>query len=612
MPFCLPETACTPEGYRPRFDIGSANPLNREKSLDLDIFFVETHPSQWLPEVYAEHYGGSTEGFVKSLRIMGSWRHFPHGTFVRNLLQYCESERGKNQLALLSTLSAFQVKSDDLAANAGSRSADGLKEILNRSTSTTDVNRNSSLSRTDGDKARLNSKAEKDHFYISSTGTHLSSSWTPPYQYGSKSVSPTLSPPEHPQFQETTSEGEDEGEDGDEDEHNQNGVPMSHTSNIFQDDTPTGTSLSTTWIQERPVFTFKLQLQNDWGPKVTKLYNAAKTKTSFTHKDLDEISLLTGVLHINKTHIGLQEDDIVAIRKDVLARFYTPQMQARDIQRAEHATTFWNSITQKWRSLKFQHDLAKASGAPNPNALSTEPVLDMIMEAYMACKGQEILPIHSISQYVYRHLDDWGTLESELDAMSSVIAPILQEILRIPGQIKFKCLNTACSVGRTRKAALEQDGQARKPDVVGRTKDRREVYFGELKGPHPRTLSKDADLLRLAVFTKDALDPLSNELEQDPPILSFQSVGRTVTFYLGAKIDNTVFHIRLSEVNLPSLLTELDLDQGDFYHLFQAETLVRITSDRLQRKRDKPLTDIPFPTLATPQRDVALGIKHKV
>ncbi|KAF9896810.1 hypothetical protein BX616_006714 [Lobosporangium transversale] len=221
------------------------------------------------------------------------------------------------------------------------------------------------------------------------------------------------------------------------------------------------------------------------------------------------------------------------------------------------------------------------SGAPNPMALSTEPVLDMIIKAYSACKSQDILPIHSIAQYVYRHLDDWGTLEGKLNAMTFIIAPILQEILRVPDRNKFKCLNASYPVGRTRKVALE-------------------------------TKSKGADLLRLAVFTKDALDLLSNELEQDSPILSFQSISHVVTFYLGAKIDNTIVHTRLSEVNLPSLITEVNLDQGDFYHLFQAETLVQVTSDRLQRKRNKPLVDTPFPTLATLQRDVALGIKRKV
>jgi len=120
---------------------------------------------------------------------------------------------------------------------------------------------------------------------------------------------------------------------------------------------------------------------------------------------------------------------------------------------------------------------------------------------------------------------------------------------------------------------LDHDGQARQPDVVGRTKDKREAYYGELKGPHPRSISKDTDLLRLAAFTKDALDLFCNKLEQDPPILSFQPVGRCVTFFLGAKVDNTVVHARLSEILLPSLLTELNLDQEQFYHLFQTKSL---------------------------------------
>ncbi|KAG9064830.1 hypothetical protein KI688_003090 [Linnemannia hyalina] len=174
--------------------------------------------------------------------------------------------------------------------------------------------------------------------------------------------------------------------------------------NPLDDTPPTGKSPSETWIQERPAFTFRLPLRNDWGPKVTELYDAARAKKSFTHKNLDEISLLTGVLHINKTHIGLNADDIAA----------------------------------KWNSMKLRHELGKASGAPGLADLSMQPVLDMIMEAYNTCKDQQILPLHTIAQYVFRHLDDWGTLESESDAMASVITPILQEFMTVPGHIKFK------------------------------------------------------------------------------------------------------------------------------------------------------------------------------
>jgi len=67
-----------------------------------------------------------------------------------------------------------------------------------------------------------------------------------------------------------------------------------------------------------------------------------------------------------------------------------------------------------------------------------QPVLEMIMEAYNTCKIQQILPVHAIAQYAFRHLDDWGTLESESDAMASVVTPMLQEFLRVPDQVKFK------------------------------------------------------------------------------------------------------------------------------------------------------------------------------
>ena len=44
---------------------------------------------------------------------------------------YCESDRGRKQLALLDSLSAFQVVSGHPAVNAGSCSADQLKDNLN-------------------------------------------------------------------------------------------------------------------------------------------------------------------------------------------------------------------------------------------------------------------------------------------------------------------------------------------------------------------------------------------------------------------------------------------------------------------------------------------------
>src|SRR5690349_8245804 len=130
MPLCIPDSACTPEGFRPKIDADAPNPLTREKSLVLDSFFHEEPPVRWLPEVYAERYGGATEGFVDGLRVMSAWRHFPLKTSTHVLLKYCESDRGKKQLALLNSFSGFQVVSDHLAINAGLCSAEQIKDNL--------------------------------------------------------------------------------------------------------------------------------------------------------------------------------------------------------------------------------------------------------------------------------------------------------------------------------------------------------------------------------------------------------------------------------------------------------------------------------------------------
>ncbi|KAF9372285.1 hypothetical protein BGX21_004839, partial [Mortierella sp. AD011] len=65
---------------------------------------------------------------------MSSWRHFPLKSSTHALLQYCESDHGKKQLALLASFFDFQVVSDHLAINAGSCSAEQLKDNLHPST----------------------------------------------------------------------------------------------------------------------------------------------------------------------------------------------------------------------------------------------------------------------------------------------------------------------------------------------------------------------------------------------------------------------------------------------------------------------------------------------
>jgi len=130
---------------------------------------------------------------------------------------------------------------------------------------------------------------------------------------------------------------------------------------------------------------------------------------------------------------------------------------------------------------------------------------------------------------------------------------------------------------------------------------------------HPSTLSRNTHTLRIAVFTKDSLDELLRVLEVDLPLISFRSVGPDVVFSLGAKITNTVVHTRISNLKMPTCLSELRLlEQTFFFRMFQIRSLVLITSTRLKQKRREPIGDNnPFPTLATPLRNVALGIQCK-
>ncbi|KAF9547672.1 hypothetical protein EC957_008029 [Mortierella hygrophila] len=117
--------------------------------------------------------------------------------------------------------------------------------------------------------------------------------------------------------------------------------------------------------------------------------------------------------------------------------------------------------------------------------------------------------------------------------------------------------------------------------MVGRTEESHEAYYGELKGMHPSTLSRNADTLRIAIFTKDSLE-LLRVLEEDLPLISFRSVGPDIA------------------------------GSNGFFRMFQIQSLVLITSTRLKQKRWEPMGDNNlFPTLATPLRNVALGIQSK-
>ncbi|KAF9287533.1 hypothetical protein BGZ68_001689 [Mortierella alpina] len=323
------------------------------------------------------------------------------------------------------------------------------------------------------------------------------------------------------------------------------------------------------------------------------------------------LSLLSGILHINKSHVGFSEQESKAISREVLGIFYNQETKEGDIQRAQDAALLWSSWVQ-WKALLLNEKVAAQRENRDPvEIVDTEPVVEAILASYADCKSKKITSIFFIGLHVFRQYNNWTALISELDCLMAVVGPILNEIMAFHQKIKFTCANTCTSVGKSRKVQLQQDGQSRQPDVIGQTKNKNEVFYGELKGLHPKAEAVNTDILRLAIFSKDSLDHLHNTLVHGPPLLTFQAVGRDVTFFLATKIDNTIVHTHLSTVNLPSRLTEVDLDYDFFFHLFQVQTLVKIASERLENKREIPLQDMVFPTLGTPERNAALKSPRK-
>ncbi|KAG0059944.1 hypothetical protein BGZ90_004269, partial [Linnemannia elongata] len=564
---------------------------------------------RWLPEVYAERYGGATEGFVDGLRIMSAWRHFPLKTFTHVLLKYCESDRGKKQLALLNSFSGFQVVSDHLAINAGLCSAEQIKDTLYPSTDVKNDNGSYGSRKADIDfdgretppqkKARNKLVKEYDSSPVPlRVRSSQSSSYAPLFAEGSAPSSPeqsTLLPPSPPNFIKIV------GQEADAFFNSAGSLQDILLSNLRD-----GHTLPP-WAKDRPSYTFKLRLRDDWGPRVTDLYKAAKAKAVLDHTHIDEIALLSGILHLNKSHIGFTEQENKAISREVLETFYNQDRKEEDIQRAQDATFLWSSWVQKWKVLLQNEKVAAQRENRDPvEVVDTEPVVDAILASYADCKSKKITSIFFIALHVFRQYNNWAALVSELDCLMAVVGPILNEIMALQQKIKFTCANACTSVGKSRKVQLQQDGQSRQPDVIGQTKNKKEVFYGELKGPRPKTEAVNTDILRLAIFSKDSLDQLHNTLVHGPPLLTFQAVGRDVTFFLATKIDNTIVHVHLSTINLPSSLTEVDLDYDFFFHLFQVQTLIKIASERLENKREEPLQEMFFPTLGTPERNAAL------
>ncbi|KAF9302631.1 hypothetical protein BGZ74_005064 [Mortierella antarctica] len=344
---------------------------------------------------------------------------------------------------------------------------------------------------------------------------------------------------------------------------------------------------------------------------MTRIYDATRKKADLTFQDLNEIAVLSGVLHVDEEHAHISKDEILQIRRDVLKVFYTKAQQDEDLKRAQAARGHWATWYELWSSIELSASLAADQGAES--TLDTTPIIDSIMVAYEDCKTKNILPVLFMALHVFRKFNTWSRLRSEADCAMAMVGPILEEVLQIQHEVKFTSANFTTAHGKERKQELGQHGSSRQPDIVGCTATGKEIYFGELKGIHASKQDVNVDILRLTIFAKDALDHLHCILAEDPPLLTFKTKGRAVVFFLAAKQGNAIVHTRMSSVELPSKLTELNLNQEFFFRLFQVQTLLGTTREYLKNKREKRLQDHhPFPTLGTPDRHYAMRSPSKV
>ncbi|KAG0211700.1 hypothetical protein BGX31_001636 [Mortierella sp. GBA43] len=246
---------------------------------------------------------------------------------------------------------------------------------------------------------------------------------------------------------------------------------------------------------------------------MTGIYDVARQREVLTSQDLNEIAVLSGVLHVNEEFTHFSREEILQIRRDVLRMFYTIT-QHEGLKAGSSSTRPLGNLL--WSLIELSARLATDQG--KESTLDTTPIIDSIMAAYEDCKAKNIFPILFMALHVFRKFDTWSRLRSETDCAMAMVGPILEE-------------------------------------------------------------------------TK----------------------GKTVVFFLAAKQGNAIVHARISSFQLPSNLSELNLNQEFFFRLFQVQTLLKTTREYLKNRRVERLQDYcPFPTLGTPERLHAMRTPSKV
>ncbi|KAG0287552.1 hypothetical protein BGZ96_008539 [Linnemannia gamsii] len=138
---------------------------------------------------------------------------------------------------------------------------------------------------------------------------------------------------------------------------------------------------------------------------MTRIYDATRQKAALTFRDLNEIAILSGVLHVDEEHAHLSKAEILHIRRDL------------------------------WSSIELSARLAADQGAES--TLDTTPVIDSIMAAYGDCKAKNILPVLFMALHVFRKFNTWSKIRSEADCAMAMVGPILEEVLQIQHEVKF-------------------------------------------------------------------------------------------------------------------------------------------------------------------------------
>ncbi|KAG9319511.1 hypothetical protein KVV02_002816 [Mortierella alpina] len=359
-------------------------------------------------------------------------------------------------------------------------------------------------------------------------------------------------------------------------------------------------------IWNQPDYKFVFQLKDlDLGDKITMHYNDVRKQTDLDHTKVDRIALMSGIVHICDGYFGLSSSDTTALHNAVVDLYYSKELADADIQRARYSEDIWSTWIRAIRRLSFTEKADAKRQGREPRPIDTVPIMDEIMSSRELCKDKDILPVFYIAMNVFRKFSDRVGKLSETEWMTRVIAPFLEEFMGIQHDVTFACTNSVTLAER--KANLNQDGQTRQPDVIGRCTPPLELYYGELKPKNPRIEDSNTDRLRIAIFTKDSLDQLDRKLVSPPPVVSFQAIGGAVTFYIGAKVDNVIVHSKLSTITLPSQLGQLDLHEETFYALFQVRTLIMAANAKARDVRESPLDVRSFPTFGTPERLAMAG-----